>query len=298
MWMYALLVFIGGCSLGALSTSVKLAYSAGFNLSQITISQFLIGTILLWILVIFTKRRRMSLKYTGMLLLCGIPMSLTGVFYYFSLQTLDASLAIIFLFQFVWIGALFDYILYRKVPSKLQWASIAILLAGSLLATAVVTNGFGNFTVTGVIFGLLAAFTFTSFLFISGNVGKELPPLQKSALIATGGLLFVSVLYPPFMAFDHVTQMISFAPYGIFLGVFGVTLPPLLFAIGMPKVGTGLGTILSAAELPIAVILSSAILLEYVSPIQWTGVIVVLLGVAIGNVNISKRETWQVQKVS
>ncbi|GBK61965.1 hypothetical protein PbDSM24746_19690 [Paenibacillus macerans] len=32
-------------------------------------------------------------------------------------------------------------------------------------------------------------------------------------------------------------------PYGLALGVFGVVLPPLLFSIGMPHVGFGLGTI-------------------------------------------------------
>ncbi|RKL67472.1 EamA family transporter [Salipaludibacillus neizhouensis] len=301
MWMYALFVFIGGCSLGALSTSVKLAYGAGFNLAQITISQFMIGAALLWILVLFTRKSKMSIKYLGLLLLCGIPMSLTGVFYYFSLQTIDASLAIIFLFQFVWIGSLFDYILYRKTPSKAQWLSIVILLIGSLLATAIITNGFGSFTINGVIFGILSAFTFTSFLFISGNVGKELPPLQKSALIATGGLIFVSILFPPTTAFESVSQMISFSPYGVFLGVFGVCLPPLLFAIGMPKVGTGLGTILSASELPVAVILSAVVLVEYVAPIQWLGVIVVLLGVALGNIKLSsfsKNKNWQAKKVS
>ncbi|MGJ9381916.1 EamA family transporter [Salipaludibacillus sp. CF4.18] len=301
MWMYALFVFIGGCSLGALSTSVKLAYGAGFNLAQITISQFMIGAALLWILVLFTRKSKMSIKYLGLLLLCGIPMSLTGVFYYFSLQTIDASLAIIFLFQFVWIGSLFDYILYRKTPSKAQWLSIVILLIGSLLATAIITNGFGSFTINGVIFGILSAFTFTSFLFISGNVGKELPPLQKSALIATGGLIFVSILFPPTTAFESVSQMISFSPYGVFLGVFGVCLPPLLFAIGMPKVGTGLGTILSASELPVAVILSAVVLVEYVAPIQWLGVIVVLLGVALGNIKLSsfsKNKNWQAEKVS
>ncbi|WP_342587635.1 DMT family transporter [Alteribacter populi] len=290
-WYYALFVFIGGCFLGALSTSVKLAYEAGFTIPQITISQFLFGTVLLWSVAVFSKRIKVSLKFTGILLLCGIPMSLTGTFYYFSLQTLDASLAIIFLFQFVWIGSLFEYILYRKVPTKLQWMAIAVLIIGSGLAAGLVTNGFSNLTWSGSIFGTLSAFTFTSFLFISGNVGKHIPPVQKSTILATGGFIFVFILFPPFAVFESTGKLVDIAPYGLFLGLFGVALPPFLFAIGMPRVGTGLGTILSASELPVAVILSAVVLSEIVHPLQWIGVVIILLGIMIGNLKLKSTQT-------
>ncbi|PYZ96785.1 EamA family transporter [Alteribacter lacisalsi] len=284
LWMYALLVFTGGCFLGALSTSVKLAYEAGFSIPQITVSQFFYGTALIWLVWLFSKKKRLTLKSAGVLLISGIPMALTGTFYYFSLQTLDASLAIIFLFQFVWVGSLFDYVIYRKRPSVQQWAAIAVLLAGSVLAVGLITDGVTNLSLQGVGFGMLSAFTFTTFVFVSGNVGRNVPAVQKSAVFAAGGLIFACIVFPPFAVFDSAASFTAITPYALFLGLFGVTLPPLLFAIGMPRIGTSTGTILSASELPVAVVLSAMVLNETVGTLQWAGVAVILIGIVAGNV--------------
>src|SRR5699024_6822144 len=71
--------------------------------------------------------------------------------------------------------------------------------------------------------------------------------------------------------------------YGLMLGFFGVVLPPLLFSISMPKVGSGLGTILSSSELPTAVFMSMVVLGEHVGILQWIGVLVVLFGISLPN---------------
>lgn len=95
-WQYALLVFIGGCCLGILSTFVKLAYSAGFSMVEVTGSQVLFGTLIIWLVTMFSQKIKISLRQTGKIISAGIPMGLTGLLYYQSQQTLDASLAIIY----------------------------------------------------------------------------------------------------------------------------------------------------------------------------------------------------------
>ena len=52
-----------------------------------------------------------------------------------------------------------------------------------------------------------------------------------------------------------------------------------LFSIGVPKVGTGLGTILGAAELPTAIIASITLVHEVVTFMQWIGIIFILVGI-------------------
>lgn len=54
----------------------------------------------------------------------------------------------------------------------------------------------------------------------------------------------------------------------------------LFFSIGVPKLGSGLGTILGAAELPAAVVASVLVLQEDVSLLRWVGIFVVLIGIA------------------
>ncbi|WP_066250772.1 EamA family transporter [Neobacillus drentensis] len=287
IWQYALIVFLGGCCYGVLSTFVKLAYSAGFTVTQVTGSQYLLGTLLIWVVALFSKKKKLTLSKIGKLLLSGIPLGLTGVFYYQSLQTLDASLAIIFLFQFVWIGTFFEWIVYKKIPSNGKIVSIGILIIGSILAAGVIAEGGVEISWRGTVWGLLSALTYTALIFVSGSVEKDTPPVQKSALLSTGGLITVFLFFTP-TDLIHLPVLMGVAPYGLFLGLFGVALPPLLFSIGMKHIGPGLGTILTASELPVAVILSSLVLAEDVSLSQWLGVVLILGGIMTGNVKMPK----------
>ncbi|WP_339149240.1 MULTISPECIES: DMT family transporter [unclassified Sutcliffiella] len=281
-WHYALIVFLGGCCLGILSTFVKLAYAAGYSMSEVTGSQVLVGTLIIWVVTFFGRKKDFQAIQTLKLVLAGIPMGLTGLLYYQSLQTLEASLAIICLFQFIWIGTLIEWIFYKKRPSSGKVLSIVILLSGSVLAAGIFGGSVESVSLQGVLWGVLAALTFSIFIFLSGIVGKDIPAIQKSALLSTGGLIVTFTLFPPVFLVDLQT-VIGLAPYGLILGIFGVVLPPLLFSIGMPHVGPGLGTILTASELPVAVIMSALVLSEHISVYQWVGVALILGGIMVGN---------------
>jgi drug/metabolite transporter (DMT)-like permease len=284
-WQYAFIVFLGGCCYGVLSTFVKLAYSAGFSEAEVTGGQYLFGALLTWVLVLFTNKKKVTLNQAFKLLLSGIPFGLTGVFYYQALQTLNASLAIIFLFQFVWIGTLFEWILYKEKPTKGKIFSIGILIVGSILAAGAVANSEVVLSIQGTAWGFLSALTFTIFISLSSSVGNDSPPVLKSAFLSTGGLIVVLLIYPPMFLFD-LPVLTGVAQYGLLLGLFGVALPPLLFSIGMPHVGPGLGTILTASELPVAVTMSALILSEVVSFSQWIGVVIILCGIMLGNIKL------------
>lgn len=285
-WQYALIVLIGGCCYGALSTFVKLAYSAGFTSSEVTGSQFLMGTLLIWIAALFSKKKKLTMPKIGKLLISGIPLGLTSLFYYQSLQSLNASLAIIFLFQFVWIGSLFEWVFNKKPPTLGKIVSIGILIIGSIFASGIIGVGLGDITWQGIGWGMLSALTYTTFIFVSSSVEKDTPVVQKSALFTTGGMITVFILSPP-TGLLQLPVLMEIAPYGFYLGLLGVVLPPILFTIGMPHVGPGLGTILTSSELPIAVILSSIVLSEHVSMSQWLGVVLILGGIVAGNLKIS-----------
>ncbi|MCM3782278.1 DMT family transporter [Neobacillus mesonae] len=299
LWHYALIVFLGGCCYGVLSTFVKLAYAAGFTVSAVTGGQYLFGAVLTWLVFIFTKKKKISIRQASQLLLSGIPFGLTGIFYYQALQTLNASLAIVLLFQFVWIGALLEWLFHKKKPTKNKLISIALLLVGSILAANILFQESMMLSLEGCLWGLLAAITFSSFVFLSGSVGKSTPPILKSALLSTGGLIMVFIVFPPTFLFD-IEVISGLIPYGLALGIFGVVLPPLLFSIGMPQVGSGLGTILTASELPVVITLSSLVLAEPISLPQWIGVIIILGGIVSSNIRFKKpdKKSLAVQKTA
>lgn len=283
---YALLVFLGGCSYGVVSTFVKLGYSEGFGLSEVTGSQYFFGAIMLWAITIFVPKNRLKCKQWLTLAVGGIPMGLTGVFYNQALGYINASFAIILLLQFTWISMVLQYVFTKEAPSRKSFISTIIILLGSILASGFLQTGI-IFSFAGISWGMLAAVSFACFIFISGNTNIPVHPIYKSAIMTTGASLLIFISLPPvFLINDALTDGLFM--YGLLTGLFGSLVPPILFNIGMPKVGGSLGTILSASELPTAVIMSTLVLHETVTFLQWIGVIIILGGIAYPNVQSHK----------
>ncbi|MBB6690204.1 EamA family transporter [Cohnella xylanilytica] len=295
---YRLSVLLGAVCYGILSTIVTKAYEQGYTLGQIVGSQLLTGACLAWCLVLIArwkKRRgdeghRTASERSGgtvptwkqrlVLMAAGMPTAVTGLLYYQSLRYIPNSLAILLLFQFTWMGVLVHAIGKRQRPNGVMLATIAVLLGGTLLAAGVLDQGLNRFHWLGVLFGLSSAVSYTAFILLSGRAVPGAHPASRSAWMITGGLALVFVLFPPAFLIDG-TLLTGLLPFGVMLGLFGAFLPPLLYAIGVPRIGEGLTGILGAAELPVAVLLSAVVLHERVSAIQWLGVGLVLLGVSL-----------------
>ncbi|WP_368028200.1 EamA family transporter [Paenibacillus sp. DCT19] len=126
----------------------------------------------------------------------------------------------------------------------------------------------------------MAAVSYSLFVLFSGKAVPSAHPAFRSAWMVTGGLVLLCILFPPTFLFNGLiwSQLLVF---GFLLGFFGAFIPPVLFAIGVPHIGGDMAGILGAVELPVAVLLSAIVLHEHVSVLQWFGVIVVLLGVAL-----------------
>ncbi|MFV0636161.1 EamA family transporter [Mitsuokella sp. WILCCON 0060] len=280
---YAVLVFLGGCSYGILSTIVKLAYAARLTAAEVCGSQVFFGMVLLWTVVLLRRSLvRMSPRRILTLILCGLPVGLTTMFYYTALKTVTASFAVILLFQFVWISMVLDSIITRRLPGRSKIAALVVLLPGSVLAAGFLGSGEPLALTQGIIWGLLSAVSYAFVLIVSGTVGCEVPPFLKSALMSIGAAVVVFSVMPPafLLSFADIAKVL---PYGLPLGLFGIALPPLLFAIGIPHTGPSLGSILTSSELPMALIMAFLVLGEHIAPLQWLGVVLIFLGVIIGN---------------
>ncbi len=291
-WKYALLVFLGGCSYGVVSTFVKLAYGDGFGVGDVTGSQYVLGAIMLWIFTIFVPKNKLNGRQWLILTICGFPMGLTGIFYNKALEFVDASFAIILLLQFTWISMVLQFIIDRQAPSRKSISATVIILLGSILASGFLKSEL-SFSPAGIGFGLLAALSFATFIMISGRSGIPVHPIRKAAIMTSGAALLVCIVLPPAFLINGAL-FDGLLLYGVFFGFFGSLVPPVLFNIGMPKVGSGLGTILSASELPTAVMMSTLILHEAVTYSQWFGVIMILCGIAFPN--IQKRSVRHIMK--
>ena len=144
---HIIFVLLGAISYGVLSTFVKLVYGEGFTLGQIVFSQAGIGCLVLWLLVflkkLINKEYRINFNRSDSikLILTGIPIGLTSIIYYKCVQEIPASMAILLLFQFTWMGNLVECIMEKRLPSKTQVISIVLLLIGTAFSSNVFDGG-------------------------------------------------------------------------------------------------------------------------------------------------------------
>ncbi len=196
-WRSIMLVFLGACSYGILSTFVKFAYKAGFSPGEVSGSQMFLAALLMWVLALLVSRERATAKQWLLLVGVGATTGLTGVFYYRALQYVPASIAIVLLFQFTWIGVLVEAVLLRRRPETGKVIALILLLLGTVLAGGLFGSGFGQFTLAGVLLGLLSAVTYALFIIFSGRVAPQVNPWLRSAIMLTGASLLTFIVYPP-----------------------------------------------------------------------------------------------------
>lgn len=276
------LILLGASFFGFTPIFAKIGFSHGYTLGQINIVQMAVSFILLWSLSLFKRASFKGLNKKNILqiMMTGCFIGLTSIFYYGSMQYLPASLAIILMFQFVWIGILLEWVFIKIKPARITVFSIILILVGVFLASDFINGDIQGLPIKGVIFGILSAFTYAGFIFCSGKVAVDVDAWTRSSLMITGSTILVLILFmgemPTVLPLekDLLTSAVG-------VSLFGAVLPPLFYAAGAPLVSGGVANILTSVELPIAILSASIILSESVSLYQWFGIGIILGAIAL-----------------
>ncbi|MDR6299641.1 DMT family transporter [Mesonia maritima] len=288
-----ILVALGASCYGVLTTFVKLAYQENFTPYEVTFAQLLLGYLGLVVLDFALKRgssAKRKVKPTRkniiQLILAGTSLGLTSIFYYLAVQFISVSIGIVLLMQSVWMGVVLDAILSKKFPTLLKSISVLIIISGTLLATNVFFEQI-TLDLTGVLLGLLAAASYTVTIYTSNRVALNLSSISRSKWMMLGGLLIVVLLTTHNLVEQFNAEI--FLKWGPILALLGAVLPPILLTSGMPKINVGLGVIITAIELPVAVLMAYFILDERVVFSQWIGILLILLSIVVMNLRKVKK---------
>lgn len=285
----SLLVAAGAASYGLLATFVKLAYQEGYSLAEVTISQFVLGIVGLLILNTFIPTKRASTsspKSVAKLCIAGTSLGATSLFYYLSVQFIPVSVGIVLLMQTVWMGVVLEMLILKKFPSLLKSISVIVILMGTVLATNMLFDA-KSIQWIGIFWGLMAALSYTISVFTTNKIGLEMHPLRRTLFMLIGGFVVVGIVAIPSLV--HKCDLSIFWSWGILLALFGTILPPILFSVGMPITGLGLGAILSAVEIPVSVLMAFFLLDERIGIFQWFGIILILVTVIWMNIPRTKK---------
>lgn len=284
-------VALGASSYGMLASFVKMAYQEGYTTAEVSGAQFSLGLFTVLLLNIFRKIKKntddvkIAKHQILQLILAGTSMGFTSVFYYLSVKYISVSIGIVLLMQTVWMGVLLEMFLDKKRPSTQKIISVVITLIGTVLATNLLHDEI-SLDWRGFFWGILAAAAFTTTMFGANKVAVEVPSIQRSFFMLIGGTLIV-------VLFGFITQITPFnysifLKWGIILSLFGTIIPPFLLNTGFPLTGIGLGSIVSALELPVSVTMAYFLLAEEVNWVQWLGILLILIAIILMNIRLNK----------
>ncbi|GAA3729344.1 DMT family transporter [Flavobacterium ginsengisoli] len=287
---YIIIVALGALSFGMLSSFAKIAYGEGYSPAEITLTQALAGTLILWSIVIFRKLKYgTKLTLNWKLLLAGTTMGSSAYTYYLSVAYIPASLAIVLLMQITWLSILVDWIFFKKKPNTVEVGSTLFIILGTILAGNLLDLSNANISFTGIALSLLSALLYTLYIVFTSKIGKETPMFEKSALMTSGSAMIIFLINCE--AITTSTHLdFGLLQWGTFLAIFGTVIPPICFTVGMPKIGAGLSSVLLTLELPAAVFCAHIILGEKVTFLQIIGIAIMLGSIVYLNISKAKKD--------
>jgi drug/metabolite transporter (DMT)-like permease len=280
---YVAMVAIAAAANGLLSCIIKLGLNAGVSLSHLLLSSVSMGFLFFFVMMIICRQTQLSLKRFLSLSVVGLFIGLSAFCYTKSVEYLPASIAVVLQFQFTWIGVLLDAIYRRQWPNLARWLMVGLIFFGTLFAAGLINDEI-SFVLSpfGIIFGLLCAFSFSLYLFLNNHIEPNAHWSQRSFCTLSGSIFVTLLLVLPGQSLELADSGLNdIFYYGGLMAVIGYAIPISFFAIGIPKIGSAISSLLSACELPVAIIGAMLLLNESVSGLQWLGIGLIFISLLI-----------------
>jgi drug/metabolite transporter (DMT)-like permease len=233
---------------------------------------------------------RRALRDRAPLWAAGVMFAGDLTFWHHSIEAVGAGLATVLgNIQVVLVGLL-AWVFLRERPADRALVAIPIVFGGVVLISGVVGSGaYGDDPMLGVVFGVLTSITYAVFILIlrQGNIDDRRPAgplfdatLSAAVFSAIGGIAVGDI--------DWVPGLESQA-WLVLLALSSQVLGWLLISVSLPRLPAVLTSIVLMLQPVSTMFLGAIIFSESPSPVQLTGVAIVIAGVAFATVRPRER---------
>lgn len=272
---------IAGCAYGMYLIVIKMANNAGFMRPDLMAGQYLLAAIVLGVIVLFKYRHvRLTFKQIIKFMIVGFFAFACGVCMYENVALTSTAFAVTMLFQYVWIGILFDCLLTRTLPSKHIIIATILVVAGTPFAAGLFPSD-APVNIEGLLWGVGAAVFYAAMLWCSARFEPQVPSIPRTFWSAVGQTIFASIASTKFYV-TAVTDPGVFV-YVIPLALVAVIIPVLLIMKYSPVVPIGITNIMTGCELPAVVVFGILLLGEQHTVFSISGVLVICVGIVVAN---------------
>ena len=270
------LILVSGSSFGALAIFARLAYDD--RVTPITLLFLRFGIASLCMLLIMWLRRipiPRGWVLLGLALMGGIGYVGQALSYFTALTLIPAGLVALLLYLYPAIVTILAVIILKERISK--WKVIALLMA--LGGTVLTIGPTGGGQVLGVVFGLGAAFIYSTYILVGSRITKQVTAIQSSTVVIVSAAIVSSVLVaikgPAFPATASGWASV------IAIALISTVLAIITFFAGLERVGPTNASTLSTVEPAVTVVLAAMVLGETVSLFRIIGGMMIILAVVI-----------------
>ena len=276
--MIHLLALIGVLSISFSAIFVRLA-----SVSPVTATFFRALYALPVLAVVWAARRRndqRSRRERVLAFVSGLILAVDLNLFHESIALIGAGLATVISNVQVIFVALVGWVLYKERPTAETVVIIATVVAGVVLTSGLARHdAYGSAPVAGAMAGITGGVFYAAFLLIYRAANQSLAPVSgplfdSTVGVALGGLLCASL--------DPGFSIVPTWPAHLWLLVLALGSQVagwLLISTALPRLPMLETSILLLGQPVLAVIWGMLFFAEALSPIQWTGTVLVLAGV-------------------
>jgi drug/metabolite transporter (DMT)-like permease len=223
-------------------------------------------------------------------LICGVLLAIDLTFYHYSVIYVGPGLGTILPNFQVFILAVIGIFFFKEKVRVLFLISIPLAFIGLFLIVGVDWEQLGRLDKIGVYFGLAAAVCYAAFLL-------SLRKLQTDQAILTFFyvLMMISLVASAFLALEifrtgdtfNIPDMQSFFAL-VALGLFSQVIGWILITNALPKIQASLSGFILLLQPALAFVWDVLFFQRPTSPINWIGVLIVLIAIYFGSVKLSQ----------
>jgi drug/metabolite transporter (DMT)-like permease len=275
-------------------TVSKVILKSGISAQQLT--EVRCAGALLGLVVLAAATRpsslRVELKDLPLLIALGVGgLALVQWSYFYAIARLDIGIALLIQFVGPILVALWARFVFGEHIRQRIWAALALALAGLTLIVEVWHGG--RLSSAGLAAAVVAAFTYAAYILLAERGVHRRDPISLSAWGFLFGTAFWSVLspwwsFPGGRVDDHVSLLGNLASSHLpvwllmlWMIVLGTVVPFLLVVGALRHITATRAGITGMLEPVIAIVVAWAWLGESLEPVQLSGAVVTLAGIAL-----------------
>lgn len=284
--MAALLALAAGCSFGVGGSISQIIVGQGYQVMHVVVSQAIAAAGILAVITLIRYHHPVPIQEGLKLALVGTLNVVASITYYSAIDLLSVGTTVAFQFQYVWIVVVFQAVATRRLPGKWTVLSSLIIIVGTLFGSGLLDEmlaGAIAMNPVGLVLALVCAVAYAAFIFLNSRIAVDYPAVPRSFYQAVGALI-VTVIIMPFL---HVPScnVVGLIPWGTLMGLLMGVMPIVFIVAASSSLPSGLVSILTSSELPMAVVSGHVILGETVTPLVVFGVILICGSIALAQLD-------------